>query len=63
MERGIDMDCAKISRAAANEAVGLITEYLVQGGAGFDDELLADFFHAICRADQITIEDRDDGAV
>ena len=57
------MDCAKISRAAANEAAGLITEYLVQGGAGFDDELLADFFHAICRADQITIEDRDDEAV
>jgi len=51
------MDHATISRAAANEAAGLIAEYLVQGGAGFDDELLADFFHAICNADQITIQD------
>ena len=57
------MDRATISRAAANEAAGLITEYLVQGGAGFDDELLADFFHAICKADQITIKDFEHGEV
>jgi len=53
------MDTTKVSRAAANEVAALITEYLVQGGAGFDDDLLSEFFEAVCEADQITIEDRD----
>jgi hypothetical protein len=53
------MDEATISRAAANELAGLISEYLTQGGAGFDDELLAEALEALCNADVITIEQGD----
>lgn len=50
------MDQTTISRDAANELAALITEYLTQGGAGFDDELLAQALDALCNADIITIE-------
>lgn len=44
------MDQMTISRDAANELASLITEYLTQGGAGFDDELLAQALDALCNA-------------
>lgn len=51
------MDTATMSRAAADELAGLVREYLTQGGAGFDDELLAEALDVICNADIITIEE------
>ena len=50
------MDQMNLSRDAANELAALITEYLTQGGAGFDDELLSEALDVLCNADTITIE-------
>lgn len=51
------MDEITISRAAVDEAMGLISEYITQGGAGFNDELLSDVFWAFCNADTVIVRD------
>jgi hypothetical protein len=50
------MDQMNLGRAAADAVASLIVEYLTQGGAGFDDELLAEALDVLCNADIITIE-------
>jgi hypothetical protein len=44
-----------ISSSDADVVIGLINEYLCEGGAGFDDEALARVLQALCCAKTITI--------
>lgn len=53
-----------ITREEAGEVIGLINEYLTQGGTGFDDDRLERVAEALGWADRIRIvaseEDLDD---